>query len=64
MGLFGTKGLAITFVSNNEDNEVRKKVQERLKGNGEDDMPGDSDSYCTGWAARASSARRASRSRS
>merc|ERR1712113_1121006 len=32
-GRFGTKGLAITFVSNEEDTEVLKKVQERFEVN-------------------------------
>merc|ERR1711997_1372141 len=30
-GRFGTKGLAITFVSNEEDSDVLKKVQERFE---------------------------------
>jgi superfamily II DNA/RNA helicase len=29
-GRFGTKGLGITFVTNNEDEEVLKKIQERF----------------------------------
>jgi len=32
-GRFGTKGLAVTFVSNEEDTEVLKKVQERFEVN-------------------------------
>merc|ERR1712146_291717 len=32
-GRFGTKGLAITFVSTDEDSEVLKKVQERFEVN-------------------------------
>merc|ERR1712157_161570 len=32
-GRFGTKGLALTFVSTEEDSEVLKKVQERFEGN-------------------------------
>merc|ERR1712125_57557 len=32
-GRFGTKGLALTFVSNDEDTEVLKKVQERFEVN-------------------------------
>merc|ERR1712167_199794 len=30
-GRFGTKGLAISFCSNDEDNEILKKVQERFE---------------------------------
>merc|ERR1712150_330457 len=30
-GRFGTKGLAISFVSNDEDNEILKKVQDRFE---------------------------------
>ena len=32
-GRFGTKGLALTFVSTDEDQEVLKKVQERFEVN-------------------------------
>ena len=32
-GRFGTKGLAITFVSNSTDSEILNKVQERFEVN-------------------------------